>query len=162
MNGEGIDIYNDRSSNNRIRAVLYDVKTYGYSKRKSFSIGKVEKRMSDYAHRNGIALGSNNVYMSVKSLAHAQRLTKQSKRLSVTDYELIHFPKSRKKMKLYFDNNIDQKKRNFVYVSSKSKFIIHPNYEIKLKNGKKKVVNFITAQRLNKDERFDKSRFDEI
>ncbi len=118
--------------------------------------------MSDYAHRNGIALGSNNVYMSVKSLAHAQRLTKQSKRLSVTDYELIHFPKSRKKMKLYFDNNIDQKKRNFVYVSSKSKFIIHPNYEIKLKNGKKKVVNFITAQRLNKDERFDKSRFDEI
>lgn len=162
MNSEGIDIYNDRSPSNKIRAVLYDIKTYGYSKRNPFSVGKVEKRMSDYAQRNGIELGSKNIYMSAKSITHAQRLTKQSKRLSVADYELIHFPNSRKRMKLYFDHNVDIKKRNFIYVSNKSKFVIHPNYEIKLKNGKKKVVNFITAQRLNKEERFAENRFERI
>ncbi len=32
---------------------------------------------------------------------------------------------------------------------------VSPNYEVKLKNGKTKVVNFITAQKLNKNERFD-------
>lgn len=162
MNSEGIDIYKDRSSGNKIRDILLDIKFYGYSKRKPFTIGKVEKRMSDYAKRNGINLGSKSIYMSAKSLAHSKRLTKQAKKLSVADYELINFPKARKRMQLYFDNNTDTKKRNFVYVSNKSKFIIHPNYEMKLKNGKTKVVNFITAQRLNKNERFDDNRFDKI
>jgi hypothetical protein len=162
MNGEGIDIYKDRSSGNKIRSVLMDLKMYGYSKRKPFTIGRVEKRMMDYAKRNGIELGSKSIYMSVKSLTHSQRPNKQSKKLSVDDYELINFPKARKRMKLYFDNNTDKKKRNFVYVSNTSKFIIHPNYEIKFKNGKTKVVNFITAQRLNKNERFDDGRFEKI
>lgn len=162
MNSEGIDIYKDRSSGNKIRAILLDFRVYGYSKRKPFTIGKVEKRMSDYAERNGIILGSKSIYMSVKSLTHSERLSKQAKKLSVADYELINFPKSRKRMRLYFDNNTDRKKRNFVYVSNKSKFIIHPNYEVKLKNGKTKVVNFITAQKMNKNERFDGSRFDRI
>ena len=160
MNGEGIDIYKDRSSGNKIRSVLMDLKMYGYSKRKPFTIGRVEKRMMDYAKRNGIELGSKSIYMSVKSLTHSQRPNKQSKKLSVDDYELINFPKARKRMKLYFDNNTDKKKRNFVYVSNTSKFIIHPNYEIKFKNGKTKVVNFITAQRLNKNEKFDGGRFE--
>ena len=162
MNSEGIDIYKDRSSGNKIRAVLLDFKMYGYSKRKPFTIGKVEKRMSDYAQQNGIILGSNSIYMSVKSLTHSQRLSKQAKKLSVADYELINFPKARKRMRLYFDNNTDRNKRNFVYVSNKSKFIIHPHYEMKLKNGKTKVVNFITAQRLDKNERFNKNRFERI
>ena len=184
MNSEGIDIYKDRSSGNKIRTILLDFRVYGYSKRKPFTIlplyfscratvygyskrkpftiGKVEKRMSDYAERNGIILGSKSIYMSVKSLTHSERLSKQAKKLSVADYELINFPKSRKRMRLYFDNNTDRKKRNFVYLSNKSKFIIHPNYEVKLKNGKTKVVNFITAQKLNKNERFDGSRFDRI
>ena len=85
-----------------------------------------------------------------------------AKKLSVDDYELINFPKLRKRMRLYFDNNTDRKKRNFVYVSNKSKFVIHPNYEVKFKNGKTKIVNFITAQKPNKNERFDGSRFDRI
>lgn len=162
MNSEGIDIYKDRSSGNKIRAVLLDFKMYGYFRRKPFTIGKVEKRMADYAEHKGIALGSKSIYMSVKSLAHSERLSKKIKKLSVADYELINFPKGRKRMKLYFDNNTDIKKRNFVYVSNKSKFIIHPNYEMKFKNGKTKVVNFITAQRLNKNERFDGNRFERI
>ena len=62
----------------------------------------------------------------------------------------------------YFDNNADQRRRNFVYVSNKFKFIILLNYEMKLKNGKTKVLNFITTQKLNKNERFEGNRFDRI
>lgn len=138
MNSEGIDIYIDRSSGSKIRAVLMDFKLYGYSKRKPFTIGKVEKRMSDYAKSKGVVLGTKSIYMSVKSLTHSERIFKKAKKLSVADYELISFPKARKRMKLYFDNNIDTKKRNFIYVSNKSKFVIHPNYEINSKMGKRK------------------------
>ena len=49
-----------------------------------------------------------------------------------------------------------------MYVSNKFKFIILLNYEIKLKNGKTKVLNFITTQKLNKNKRFEGSRFDTI
>ena len=62
----------------------------------------------------------------------------------------------------YFDNKADQRRRNFVYVSNKFKFIILLNYEMKLKNGKTKIVNFITTQKLNKNKRFEGNRFDRI
>ena len=62
----------------------------------------------------------------------------------------------------YFDNNADQRRRNFVYVSNKFKFIILLNYEMKLKNGKTKNANFITTQKLNKNKRFEGSKFDRI
>jgi len=49
-----------------------------------------------------------------------------------------------------------------VYVRNKFKFIILLNYEMKLRNGKTKVLNFITTQKLNKNKRFEGSRFDRI
>ena len=43
---------------------------------------------------------------------------------------------------------------NFIYADSRSKYIIHLNYEMKTKGGK--------AQKLNKNEVFDKVRFKKV
>lgn len=44
--------------------------------------------------------------------------------------------------------------RNFIYADSKSKYVTHPNYEMKTKGGK--------AQKLNKNEVFDKVGFKKV
>ena len=45
-------------------------------------------------------------------------------------------------MDLYYDGEC------FIYTNGRSKFIIHPNHEIKICRGKVKVVNFITATKV--------------
>lgn len=70
-----------------------------------FSIGRVERRMADFAKDNRITLASNSVYMSVKSITHSRRKSKQEKDLIVSDNDLIGFPSSRRRMDLYYDGN---------------------------------------------------------
>lgn len=127
----------------KIMAVLSDIKRQGFSRVSPFKIGGVEKRMREYAERNGIELGSKDVYMSSKAIAHATRDTKRAKGLAVPDEELAAFPGKRKKMDLYYDSTT----KNFTYTDGTAKYIVHPNYRLTLPNGKKKVVNFITASR---------------
>lgn len=70
-----------------------------------FSIGRVERRMADFAKDNGITLASNSVYMSVKSITHSRRKSKQEKDLIVSDNDLIGFHSSRRRMDLCYDGN---------------------------------------------------------
>ena len=142
----------------KIRRVLYDIRQYGYSRLRPFSVGRVESRMRNFANVNGIEIAKGNLYMSPSAVSHAMRDSKKSKGLSVHESDLIGFPSNRKKMDLYYD----RMNRNFIYADSQSKYVIHPNYEMKTKGGKVKRVNFITAQKLNKNEVFDKVRFKKV
>ena len=59
-------------------------------------------------------------------------------------------------MDLYYDGEC------FIYTNGRSKFIVHPNYEIKVSRGKFKVVNFITATKAKDKKEFNGKRFVKI
>ena len=139
----------------KIMMVLSDIRRQGFSRISPFKIGSVEKRMSDFAGLNGIKLGSKDVYMSSSAIAHATRDSKQAKGLTVSDADLASFPSKRKNMDLYYDTDV----KTFLYVGAGNKYAIHPNYEIKLAGGKKKIVNFVTAQKLSDKEMFNGKRY---
>lgn len=80
--------------------------------------------------------------MSAKQLQHCMRASKGTKGLVVSAEELVRFPKSRFKMDLYYDGEC------FIYTDEVSKFIIHPNYKMKVNREQVKLVNFITATRV--------------
>lgn len=95
VSGDGGNItgYDARSgARAKIRALLYDIRCNGYSTRPPFAIGRVERRMFEYANRN----------------------------------EFVNFPSSRKTMDLFYDG------KNFIYTDYNAKFIVHPNYELKI------------------------------
>ena len=127
----------------KILSVLSDIRQQGFSRISPFKIGSVEKRMNDFASRNGIELGSKDVYMSSSAIAHATRDSKQAKGITVSGSDLASFPVNRKKMDLYYDSTT----KNFTYTNGNTKYIVHPNYRLTLPDGKKKVVNFITASK---------------
>ena len=126
----------------QITAVLIDIEQKGFSAIQPFSIGDVELRMKHFAQNNGIALACEQLYMSAKQLQHCMRASKGAKGLVVTKEELVRFPKSRFKMDLYYDGEC------FIYTDEVSKFIIHPNYKMKVNREQVKLVNFITATRV--------------
>ncbi len=125
-----------------IAAVLIDIEQKGFSAIQPFSIGDVELRMKHFAQNNGIALACEQLYMSAKQLQHCMRTSKGAKGLVVSAEELVRFPKSRFKMDLYYDGEC------FIYTDEVSKFIIHPNYKMKVNREQVKLVNFITATRV--------------
>ena len=125
-----------------IAAVLIDIEQKGFSAIQPFSIGDVELRMKHFAQNNGIALACEQLYMSAKQLQHCMRASKGAKGLVVSAEELVRFPKSRFKMDLYYDGEC------FIYTDEVSKFIIHPNYKMKVNREQVKLVNFITATRV--------------
>lgn len=141
-----------------IMAVLSDIKAQGFSQMSPFKIGSVEKRMSDFAKLNGIELGSKDIYMSSSAIAHATRDSKKTKGLTVSDTDLASFPSKRKKMDLYYDSRTG----NFTYTDGKSKYVVHPNYEIKMPKRKRKLVNFITASKINSKQEFFMSKYQKI
>ena len=112
--------------------------------------------MKSYAAKNGIALGSEHIFMSPKSIAHATRKSKQAKGLVVSDSELIEFPVSRRKMELYYDGEC------FIYTNRKSKFVIHPNYQMPTGRGKVRRVNFITAGVVREPSEFDMLKYKKV
>ena len=136
-----------------IAIVLNDINQKGYSSVLPFSIGCVEERMIQFAAVNGIELGSNELYMSSKQLQHCMRASKENKGLVVDADELIAFPKSRFKMDLYYDGEC------FIYTDGFSKFIIHPNYKMKVSREHVKLVNFITATRRTDKKEFNGKRY---
>ena len=131
-----------------IAAVLNDIRQKGFSSVMPFSIGKVEERMLQFSDTNGIELGSDEIFMSAKQLQHCMRASKATKGLVVDAAELIAFPQSRFSMDLYYDGEC------FIYTDGLSKFIVHPNYKIKVSRDYVRLVNFITATR-----RIDKKEF---
>lgn len=51
-------------------------------------------------------------------------------------------------MDLYFDGE------KFIYTDYKAKFIVHPNYEMKIKGKKTKKVNLVTAGKVTDPKEF--------
>ena len=149
---------NDESIHIRelISSVLADIRDNGFSTQPPFDIGGVEERMSQFASVCGIELGGDRLYMSAKQLQHSMRLSKSQKDLVVEPEELISFPQARFQMDLYYDGEC------FIYTNGRSKFIVHPNYEIKVSRGKFKVVNFITATKAKDKKEFNGKRFVKI
>ena len=139
-----------------IAAVLNDIRQKGFSSVMPFSIGSVEVRMVQFADTYGIELASHELYMSAKQLQHSMRASKNAKGLVVDASELIAFPKCRFSMDLYYDGEC------FIYTDGLSKFIIHPNYKMKVNREQVKLVNFITATRRTDKKEFNGKRYVKI
>ena len=139
-----------------IESVLTDISQKGYSSVQPFSIGKVEERMMQFAHTNAIILASDELYMSAKQLQHCMRASKATKGLVVTDADLIGFPQNRYKMDLYYDGEC------FIYTDGLSKFIIHPNYKMKISRELVAQVNFITATKVKDPAEFTLPKYRKI
>ena len=121
-----------------------------------FSIGKVEKRMMQFAQANAITLVSDELYMSAKQLQHCLRASKATKGLVVTDADLIGLPQNRFQMDLYYDDEC------FIYTDGQSKFIIHPNYQMKISRELVAKVNFITATKVKDPAEFTLPKYQKI
>jgi hypothetical protein len=139
-----------------IAAVLGDIRQKGYSSIQPFSVGKVEMRMIQFAQVNNITLASDELYMSAKQLQHCMRASKGAKGLVVDDADLIAFPQSRFQMDLYYDGEC------FIYTDGFSKFIVHPNYQMKVSREVVKLVNFITATKRTDKKEFNCQRYIKI
>ena len=139
-----------------IESVLTDICQKGYSSVQPFSIGKVEERMMQFAHTNAITLASDELYMSAKQLRHCMRASKATKGLVVTDDDLIGFPQNRFQMDLYYDGEC------FIYTDGVSKFIVHPNYKMKISREQVAQVNFITATRIKDPAEFTLPKYRKI
>ena len=94
--------------------------------------------------------------LTTEELSKAQRTIAVVLAEIVDLIELINFPTARFKMELYYD------KECFIYTNGISKFIVHPNYEIKISRGKVKVVNFITATKIKDPAEFTLPKYIKI
>ena len=137
----------------QIAAVLSDIRQKGYSSVQPFSVGKVEARMMKFAQTNAIILASDELYMSAKQLQHCMRASKGAKGLVVDDADLIGFSQKRFQMELYYDGEC------FIYTDGQSKFIVHPNYQMKVSRELVKLVNFITATKRTDKKEFNGKRY---
>ncbi len=139
-----------------ITMVLTDIRQKGYSSVQPFSIGKIEERMMHFAQTNAIMLASDELYMSAKQLQHCMRASKATKGLVVNDADLIGFPQNRFQMDLYYDGEC------FIYTDGCSKFIVHPNYKIKISRELVAQVNFITATKIKDPAEFTLPKYQTI
>ena len=146
----------DHSIELLIAEVLSDIRQKGYSSVQPFSIGKVEERMTLFAQVNAITLASDELYMSAKQLQHCMRASKGAKGLVVDDADLIGFPQNRFQMNLYYDGEC------FIYTDGTSKFIVHPNYKMKISREIVAQVNFITATRIKDPAEFTLPKYRRI
>ena len=146
----------DKSIESRIATILSDIRQKGFSSMQPFSIGKVEKRMMQFAQANAITLVSDELYMSAKQLQHCLRASKATKGLVVTDADLIGLPQNRFQMDLYYDDEC------FIYTDGQSKFIIHPNYQMKISRELVAKVNFITATKVKDPAEFTLPKYQKI
>ena len=130
-----------------IVTVLGDIRQKGYSSVRPFSIGKVEVRMQQFAQANAVTLASDELCM---------RASKATKGLVVADADLIGFPQNRFQMDLYYDGEC------FIYTDGQSKFIVHPNYKMKISRELVEQVNFITATRVKDPAEFTLPKYRKI
>lgn len=156
MNGEGIDIYGTSAAARKIRDIATDIKMHGFSKTKPFAMGRIEHRMAEYAKRNNITLAGKSIYISSHSISHTLRDSKIRDGKAVSLSDLINFPKGRAKMDLFFDGD------SFVYTNYKVKFIIHPNYEIKINRKKTMKANYITATKVTDANEFKLGKYKKV
>lgn len=133
----------EKNASEIIRKIFADIEKYGYSRQKPFIIGTVEDRMKKYAEENNIELGSFDVYMSSHSLSHSEREHKVSIGKAVPKEDIIAFPMTRHKMDMVYDGDA------FIFTDGKAKYVIHPNYAIRIDRKREKRVVFITATQID-------------
>ena len=112
--------------------------------------------MMQFAQINGFILASDDLYMSAKQLQHSMRASKEAKGLVVEDADLIGLPQNRFQMDLYYDGEC------FIYTDGTSKFIVHPNYKMKISREQVAQVNFITATRIKDPAEFTLPKYRKI
>ena len=146
----------EKSIELQIAEILSDIHQKGYSSIQPLCIGMVEDRMKLFAQANSVTLASDGLYMSAKQLQHCMRASKNAKGLVVDDADLIGFPQNRFQMDLYYDGEC------FIYTDGVSKFIVHPNYQMKVSRDVVKLVNFITATKRTDKKEFNGKRYIKI
>ena len=131
----------------KISKVIADIQSKKYSSEQPFSIGKVDSEMKEYAKNNGITLASDDIYMSAAQIGHTLRDSKVESDIAISASHLEEFPLRRSSMELYHDKS----NGNFVYFDRErsEKFVIHPNYTMKISKKKTSKVNYITASKTN-------------
>ena len=76
------------------------------------------------------------------------------------EQRMLHFaqsnPQNRFSMDLYFDGDC------FIYTDGQSKFIVHPNYKMKISREIVKQVNFITATKVKDPMEFTLPKYQKI
>ena len=70
--------------------------------------------------------------------------------------DLISFPQKRFQMDIYYDGEC------FIYTDGVSKFIVHPNYKMKISRELVANVNFITATRIKDPAEFTLPKYQKI
>lgn len=156
VRGKNLSI--NEAAKNKISKIISDIKNQGFSKESPFIIGSVEKRMTDFSKENGIKIAGTDIYMTPQKIMHSLRDSKVNKNLTVSEKDLKNFPFDRFKMRLYYDTA----SKNFTYTDGKNKFIINPNYQLKLQSGKTVVVNYITATKMRDNNEFNMNKYVEV
>ena len=59
-------------------------------------------------------------------------------------------------MDLFFDGEV------FIYTDYKTKYIVHPNYELKINRARTKKVNFVTAGKVGSPTDFNSEKYTKI
>lgn len=133
-----------------ISGVIADFKSKGYSRQRPFEIGKVEKEIKDYAREHNIELGSNDIVMTADQIGHTLRDSKVRDDKAISPEHLVEFPMRRSGMEIYHDKT-DNK---FIYFdrSRNEKFVVHPNYSMKINRERVRHVNYITASKTDPTE----------
>lgn len=129
----------------KISKVIADIQSKKYSSEQPFSIGKVDYEIKEFAKNNGITLASDDIYMSAAQIGHTLRDSKVERDIAISASHLEEFPLRRSSMELYHDKS----NGNFVYLDRerREKFVIHPNYSMKISKKKTTKVNYITASK---------------
>ena len=108
------------------------------------NIGRVPSAIIEYANKNKVNLDSNDLYITTKGIEHSLRESKVSKGIAVTVDELVDFVKNRNDYAIYYDPGMG----DFIFATSKAKFIVRPNYKMKVNKEKVPTFNYISATRI--------------
>ena len=141
----------------KIMSIIADIESNGYSRQSPFSIGNVDSDLKKYASEHGIEIGNGQLYMSQKQIVHTMRDLHTEKGINISPQKLASFPDRKSGMSLYHDSKGDK----FVYFDGSAKYVVEPNYSLKLPSGRERVVNFITAYTSNVSE-FNQRNFTKI
>lgn len=122
------------------------------------NIGNIPSSIKDYALRNNIKIESDSMYITTKGIEHSLREKKVERGSAVTKEEIADFIKNKGSMAQFYDKN----RGDFVFATETAKFIVTPNYTLKIGKQKTKVVNYITATRISGNWNDHFSQYDRI
>lgn len=132
-----------------VKKLISGIRQNGYAKKNAVIVGTVPDKVVSFAKKHNIQVGGNNILMSDSAIKHALRPEKVKAGKSVTEEEIINFPKYAGRAGIYFDAG----KENFLFVVRKNgrtvKYVFEPNYLLKANGVKRREFTFITAGVIN-------------